>query len=91
MLVVVVAVGRVQVLAVPVVGVVRVGRRRVATAGAVDVHVAGVREMRRSPPRGTLVDVVAVGMVEVAVVEVVEMIPVDDLRVAAPAVMHMAV
>ena len=42
-----VAVDRVQVLPVAVVGVVRVGRDLVAAGGPVDVHVAAVRQVRR--------------------------------------------
>lgn len=88
MLVVVVAVDRMEVLAVPVVGVAGMRRQRVAAGGSVDVHVAAMRQVDRVAGRGTLVDMVAVGMVEMPVVEEVEMVVVDDLRMPAPAVVQ---
>jgi len=87
-LVVVVVVDGVQVLPVAVVGVAGMGRRLVAARGPVDVHVAAVRQVDRVAGRGTLVDMVAVGMVEMPVVEEVEMVVVDDLRMPAPAVVQ---
>jgi hypothetical protein len=85
-LVVVVAVDRVQVLPVSEVGMASVDRGRMAAAGAMDVHVAGVRDMDAGHRRGPVVDVVAIGVMEVPIVEEVEMIVMGHLGVPAPAV-----
>ena len=53
-----------------------------------DVHVTPMWEVDRRAGRGPFIDVVAVGVVEMTVVEEVEMVVVGDLRVAAPAVMQ---
>lgn len=91
MLVVVVAVDRVQVLAVTEVGVAGVDGHLVSAVPAVDVHVAAVREVLRRGPRGPVVDMIAVRVMEVAVVQVVEVVVVLDLRVPAPEVVSMLV
>lgn len=91
MLVVVVAVDRVQVLAVTEVGVAGVDGRLVSAVPAVDVHVAAVREVLRRGRRGPIVDMIAVRVMEVAVVQVVEVVVVLDLRVPAPEVVSMQV
>lgn len=87
MLVVVDAVPRVAVDPVTVVHVILVGDRLVAAARPMDVHVARVREVERIERRGRLVHVVRLQVVDVPVMEVVEMIPVGDGRVATPRVM----
>ena len=91
MLVVVDAVARVEVLAVPIVHVVAVGDGVMAAAGAVDVHVPGVRLMERLELRDHLVHVVRVEVVEMPVVEVIEVVPVRDRGVPAPRVVGVVV
>lgn len=86
MLVVVVAVGRVQVLPVPVVDVAAMHPRLVSALAAVDVHVAAVRDVRCLGCEGPVIDVVPVGVVEVPVVEEVEVVLVGHARVPAPRV-----
>jgi hypothetical protein len=91
MLVVVGRVRRVAMVTVDVVDVVLVGQRRVTTVHGVHVHVAGVREVRRAWRGGDVVHVVAVDVVEVALVNEVEMIVVRDRGVSAIPVVHMRV
>lgn len=91
MLVVVVAVDRVQVVTVPEVGVSGMRGRCVTAAAAMDVHVASVREVRRRALRTPFVHVVPVGVMDMSVMEEVEMVVVDDLGVPAPPVMDMRV
>lgn len=86
-----VVVGRVQVVPVAVVGVAGMLGQRVATARPMDVHVAAMRQVEGPPGREPLIDVVAVGMVEVPIVEVVEMVAVGHLRVPAPPVVEVGV
>jgi hypothetical protein len=90
-LVVVVAVDRMQVFPVAIVGVTGMRRELVTTGRPVDMHVAAVRQMHLGSRRRPFIDVVAIGMVEMAIVEEVEMVLVGDLRVPAPAVVQVGV
>ena len=91
MLVVVVVVDRVHVLAVPVVGVPRVGQELVTAGRPVDMHVAAVRQVDVVSGDPSLIDVIAVGMMEMAVVQEVDVVPMGHLRVPAPAVVQVRV
>ena len=85
MLVVVGAVHCVTVLSVDEVVVVLVRDERVAAARDMDVHVGLVRQVRDRRRGGQALDMVVARMMELAVVEVVDMVAVEDLRMAAPA------
>lgn len=86
MLVVVIAVGRMQVLPVTEVDVAGMHGRLMSASGTMDVHVATVRQMTRRPWHGPVVDMIAIAMVEVPVVQVVEVVVVRDRHVPAPRV-----
>lgn len=88
MLVVVVAVGRVQVLPMAVVRVTGVGGRRMAASRPMDMHVTGMRDVHRHLVDDPVVHVVAVEVMEMAVVQVVEVVVVPEGGVPAPPVMH---
>ena len=91
MLVVVVAVAGVTVLAVLVVDVAGMLDRGMAAGGAVDVHVAGVAQMERGHRGGDIIHVIDVEVMDVAIVEVVQVVPMGDGRVTAPRVMLVVV
>jgi len=92
MVVAVVAVGMVQVAVDQVIHVIAVGHRGVAASGSVNMapRVAAARMSRRASVRiggvhgdDMLVDVSLVGMVQVPVVKVVDVVAVPDRRVTA--------
>lgn len=85
-----VVVDSVQMFPVPKVRVAGVEGRPVTAPRPVDVHVATVGEVRRDS-RGAVVDVVAVGVMEMPVVQEVEVVVVLHLRMAAPSVVPMVV
>jgi hypothetical protein len=90
-LVVVVAVDRVQVLAVVEVQVSRVNDRLVTAIGTMDVHVARVRDMHGRRTTRQIVHVVTIGVVQVSIMEEVEVVLMLDLRVSAPPVVQVRV
>jgi hypothetical protein len=90
-LVVVVVVDRVQMLAVVEVQVSRMDHRGVTAVRAMDVHVAGMRDVHAHSLGHQIVHVVTIGVVQVSVVEEVEVVIVLDLRMSTPSVVEVRV
>jgi hypothetical protein len=89
-LVVVRAVRGVTMLAMDEVVVVLVRDERVAATRDVDVHVRLVRQVRDRRRGGQALDMVVAGVMQLAVVEVIDMVAVEDGRVAAPGMVSVA-
>jgi hypothetical protein len=89
--VVVITVGGVAVLSVTEVDVSGVTHPLVATRGTMDVHVAAVRHVLRGSRVGPVVDMVAIGMVDMTIVEIVGVVAVQDTCMTAPQLVDVVV